>query len=112
MSWPTRIGLIAAIGLFVLAAAVVVVFALGKPTVTQVSSETATPAATPGDVSATPDVQPRPAAVPGGQPDPLAIEIPGCVCHSDDPDLVAEHATYRMSECFGCHQGGTPTMGQ
>lgn len=40
---------------------------------------------------------------------PLAIEIPGCVCHSDDPELVAEHATYRMSECAGCHAGGVPT---
>lgn len=43
---------------------------------------------------------------------PLAIQIPGCVCHSDDPQLVEEHATYRMSECFGCHADGTPAMGQ
>ncbi|MDA3936072.1 MAG: hypothetical protein PF636_04290 [Actinomycetota bacterium] len=43
---------------------------------------------------------------------PLAIQIPGCVCHSDDPQLVEEHATYRMSECYGCHADGTPAMGQ
>ncbi len=42
---------------------------------------------------------------------PLAIQIPGCVCHSDDPQLVEEHATYRMNECFGCHADGTPAMG-
>lgn len=40
---------------------------------------------------------------------PLAIEIPGCVCHSDDPKLVEEHASYRMNQCGGCHIGGTPT---
>ena len=40
---------------------------------------------------------------------PLAIEIPGCVCHSDDPDVVEEHAQYRMNQCAGCHVGGTPT---
>lgn len=40
---------------------------------------------------------------------PLAIEIPGCVCHSDDPKLVAEHAEYRMNQCAGCHMGGVPT---
>lgn len=40
---------------------------------------------------------------------PLAIEIPGCVCHSDDPEVVEEHAQYRMNQCAGCHVGGTPT---
>jgi hypothetical protein len=40
---------------------------------------------------------------------PLAIQIPGCVCHSDDPKLVEEHAGYRMNQCAGCHAGGTPT---
>ena len=38
---------------------------------------------------------------------PLAIEIPGCMCHSDDPDVVAEHEQYRMNQCAGCHMGGT-----
>jgi hypothetical protein len=40
---------------------------------------------------------------------PLAIEIPGCVCHSDDPEIVEEHATYRMNQCAGCHAGAVPT---
>ena len=40
---------------------------------------------------------------------PLAIQIPGCRCHSDDPQLVAEHANYRMNQCAGCHSGKTPT---
>ena len=42
---------------------------------------------------------------------PLAIEIPGCVCHSDDPKVVEEHAGYRMNQCFGCHADGMPQMG-
>ena len=44
MSLPKRIGIIVAVGLFVLAAAVVVVFAIGKPTTTPVSPEAAAPA--------------------------------------------------------------------
>ena len=40
---------------------------------------------------------------------PLHTSIPGCVCHSDNPKLVEEHAQYRMSECFGCHNGDVPT---
>ena len=40
---------------------------------------------------------------------PLAIEIPGCVCHSKDPKLVKQHAAYRMNQCAGCHVGGAPT---
>ena len=40
---------------------------------------------------------------------PLAIEIPGCRCHSDDPKVVEEHAAYRMNQCAGCHAGETPT---
>lgn len=40
---------------------------------------------------------------------PLAIRIPGCVCHSDDEKVVAEHAAYRMNQCAGCHKGGVPT---
>ena len=42
---------------------------------------------------------------------PLAIEIPGCTCHSDDPQIVAEHAEYRMNQCAGCHMGGGPDGG-
>lgn len=53
------------------------------------------------------------AAVPEPDPStPLAIEIPGCVCHSDDPQLVEEHAQYRMNQCFGCHADGMPEMAQ
>ncbi len=46
------------------------------------------------------------------EPDPNSphhTDIPGCVCHSDDPEIVAEHAEYRMNQCFGCHDGGVPT---
>lgn len=51
--------------------------------------------------------------VPAPDPNsPLMIEIPGCVCHSDDPKLVEEHQGYRMNQCFGCHTGGMPEMGQ
>jgi hypothetical protein len=49
-------------------------------------------------------------AVPAPDPStPLAIEIPGCVCHSKDPKLVKEHAAYRMNQCAGCHAEGVPT---
>lgn len=44
-------------------------------------------------------------APPADPATPLAIEIPGCVCHSDDPKLVDEHAGYRMNQCYGCHSG-------
>lgn len=40
---------------------------------------------------------------------PLAISIPGCKCHSDDPKLVKQHEGYRMNQCAGCHAGQTPT---
>jgi hypothetical protein len=49
-------------------------------------------------------------AVPEPDPSvPLAIEIPGCKCHSDDPKIVEEHSAYRMNQCAGCHGGQTPT---
>ncbi|MDP2183349.1 MAG: hypothetical protein Q8K99_12375 [Actinomycetota bacterium] len=49
------------------------------------------------------------ADVPAPDPNsPLAVQIPGCVCHSDDPELVQQHATYRMNQCVGCHAGGMP----
>jgi hypothetical protein len=51
------------------------------------------------------------AEVPPPDPNsPLMVEIPGCVCHSDDSALVEEHAGYRMNQCFGCHTGGMPEM--
>lgn len=47
------------------------------------------------------------AEVPPADPgSPLAIEIPGCVCHSDDPALVESHSRYRMNQCAGCHVAG------
>lgn len=49
-------------------------------------------------------------AVPAPDPNtPLAIQIPGCRCHSDDPKIVEEHSKYRMNQCAGCHGGKTPT---
>lgn len=48
--------------------------------------------------------------VPPADPNvPLAIQIPGCKCHSKDPKLVEEHSKYRMNQCGGCHGGKTPT---
>ncbi len=44
-------------------------------------------------------------APPADPNSPLAIQIPGCTCHSDDPKLVEEHAQYRMNQCAGCHAG-------
>jgi hypothetical protein len=44
-------------------------------------------------------------APPADPNSPLAIQIPGCKCHSDDPVIVEEHAGYRMNQCFGCHSG-------
>lgn len=84
---------------------VVVMYALGTP---QAPSSPAAQAAPVGGSQVATD-----AAVPEPDPgSPLAIEIPGCTCHSDDPALVAEHAQYRMNQCFGCHAEGMPQMGQ
>lgn len=47
-----------------------------------------------------------PAPDPGS---PLAVQIPGCVCHSKDPALVRQHSAYRMNQCAGCHTEGVPT---
>ncbi|TDB38016.1 MAG: hypothetical protein D9V44_08205 [Actinobacteria bacterium] len=33
----------------------------------------------------------------------LVVPIPGCVCHSDDPVLQAQHATRHIRDCFTCH---------
>jgi len=54
-------------------------------------------------------LRPDGVAPPADPGSPLAIEIPGCVCHSDDPKLVEEHVAYRMNQCAGCHVGGAPT---
>lgn len=103
MKTLTRVGVGLGVTLFVLAAVAVTVFAIGTPV--------APPAPSPG--VALPEASPASTAAPSAAgAGPLAIEIPGCVCHSDDPQVVAEHAAYRMSECFDCHQDGAPAMGQ
>lgn len=33
----------------------------------------------------------------------LVVPIPGCVCHSDDPVVQAQHSVRRLRECSGCH---------
>ncbi len=64
-------------------------------------------------VSARAAAPPASAEVPPPEADsPLAIEVPGCVCHSDDPAVVEEHSRFRMNQCFGCHAGGMPAMGR
>ena len=107
-----RIGTVLAVGVFLLAAVAVTLFAIGKPMTPQAPPAIAAPAGASPNVPGGPaagSAVPSSGAAPTG---PLAIEIPGCVCHSDDPQLVAEHATYRMSQCFDCHQGGMPEMGR
>jgi hypothetical protein len=86
----------------VLAALVAAMFAFGTPTTPRAPSTPAVPA----------DVGPPADAAPDAASSPLAVQVPGCVCHSDDPQVVADHATYRMSQCFDCHSGGTPPMGR
>lgn len=73
------------------------------PTAATAGSDAASPVGEVGAVDADTEVPP---ANPNS---PLAIQIPGCVCHSDDPKLVEEHAAYRMNQCAGCHAGKTPT---
>jgi len=103
----------------VLLLGVVVMYAFGAPQgsgseVASTQATTSEPAETLGVGS---PVQPGAAVttteVPAPDPNsPLMIEIPGCVCHSDDLKLVEEHQGYRMNQCFGCHTGGMPEMGQ
>jgi len=119
---------VAVIGLSVLAVllgAVLVVFAFGTPQSPRTSeipsagagsspgpapassAESASGGSGHGDVG-----EVTTGTVPAPDPSsPLAIEIPGCVCHSDDPKIVEEHASYRMNQCFGCHSGPMPGMG-
>jgi hypothetical protein len=98
-----------------LVAVVAVVFMFGTP-------QASVPAVAQQDVPATmrlpgtdPLQEPQAATpvdgkVPKADPNsPLAIQIPGCVCHSDDPNLVEQHSAYRMNQCAGCHAGQTPT---
>ncbi len=92
------------VSLAVLLGAAAYVYAFGVPQATP-SAAIPAPAAT--------GAAPSDAEVPPPDPNsPLAIQIPGCVCHSDDPKVVAEHEQYRMNQCFGCHKDGGPKMGQ
>ncbi|MDZ4166980.1 MAG: hypothetical protein U1E08_04730 [Coriobacteriia bacterium] len=100
--WPKTLVIMAVVA-GVLAAVAIGLFAFGTPTSPQVSPSAASAgvAASPPTTRAAPD-----------ESGPLAIQVPGCVCHSDDPQVVAEHATYRMSQCFDCHRDGTAAMGR
>ncbi len=85
---------------FVLAAAGVVYAAVFATPDSPVAAVSESPEAVSAD---------SPRAVPPPNPtSPLASDIPGCVCHSNNPKLVEEHAAYRMNQCFGCH-GDVPT---
>lgn len=78
------------------------------------ASPIGTPAKPPGagdDGSRAAEVEPGTEVPPADPSSPLAIQIPGCVCHSDDPKLVEEHSHYRMNQCAGCHIGGV-SMGR
>lgn len=33
----------------------------------------------------------------------VVIPIPGCVCHSDDPVLQAQHSVRHIRDCMSCH---------
>ncbi len=37
--------------------------------------------------------------------DRFVIPVPGCVCHSESPELQARHAERRVNECMNCHGG-------
>jgi len=98
-----------------LVAVVAVVFMFGTP---QASAPAVAQQNVPGAMrlpGTPPPPKPKAKMPPPGQepkPDPkspLAIQIPGCVCHSDDPKLVEQHSEYRMNQCAGCHSGQTPT---
>jgi hypothetical protein len=86
--------------------AIGVVYAFGTP---QAPPPSAMPLSANGaPAEATPQV--AQGEVPAPDPKtPLAIQIPGCKCHSDDPQIVEEHSKYRMNQCGGCHGGKTPT---
>ncbi|MEN6430766.1 MAG: hypothetical protein ABFC80_08035 [Coriobacteriales bacterium] len=33
----------------------------------------------------------------------FVVPVPGCVCHSDDAVVQAEHSRFRIRECGRCH---------
>ena len=79
------------------------------------------PDASPSAASALPPAEDSPASRAAPQPEapqppseskaPLAIDIPGCKCHSKDPKLVKQHKKYRIDQCFSCHKSGSLKMG-
>ncbi len=77
-----------------------VAYTFGTPQAPDVVASSATSGAAPAPGQPVPPPDPNA---------PLAVEIPGCRCHSDDPKIVEEHSTYRMNQCAGCHGGQTPT---
>lgn len=111
--------LIAAAVLTVLVLLAGVAFVFGTPQAPEAASAASGSAG--ADAAATAPASGTPAGASAAQPTsaeevpeadpsvPLAIEIPGCVCHSDDPAQVEAHAKYRMNQCAGCHGGQTPT---
>jgi len=115
--------IITSIAIAILAVLGGVAFTFGTPqapdVATQAAASGAVSASAPDGISdaveaaggvAAADVTADAQAVPEPDPNaPLAIEIPGCRCHSDDPKIVEEHSTYRMNQCAGCHGGKTPT---
>lgn len=110
-----RILIVVLVFISVLALGVIVVFAFGTPQAaeTSVVAQASVPVPPMGEAALAGESQVTTGEVPPPDPgSPLAIEIPGCVCHSDDPVIVQEHASYRMNQCFGCHAGGMPEMGQ
>ena len=78
-------------------------------TITQPQVSEPEPAPEAGGMGDVPLPSPDAEAPPADPSSPFAIQIPGCVCHSDDPKVVKEHEQYRMNQCAGCHSGATPT---
>lgn len=83
-----RVAIGALVTVAVLVVAAVALYALGGPQ--------GVPAA---------DVAAYEAGVPAAMQVPrrAVLPIPGCVCHSDDPAVRAEHSRYRLRECGSCH---------
>lgn len=98
-----KFAIIAGSVLGVLVLVVALMFAFGRPQ--SVPAKAVVTESSADSTAASQQAAPEEAAPSG----PLAIEIPGCVCHSNDPKLVEEHSKYRMSQCAGCHNGGVPT---
>lgn len=98
-----RTVLILGIVIVALMAVVGIAYAVVVTNPTRAAQPVATPAPDESADTAGPVVPP---------PDPLSpkhTSIPGCVCHSDDPRLVQEHAEYRLNQCFACHNEEMPT---